>query len=52
MKLKNERKIMDYKGRLRELSDLLKCINSLITGVAEDEGKEKGAEGLPMQIRA
>ena len=37
---------MDYKGRLREISDLLKCNDINITGVPDDEEREKGAERL------
>ena len=52
MKLKKnrERKVMDHKGRLRELSDLLKHSNIHIIGISEDEEREKGAEGLFEQI--
>ena len=46
-----ERKAMDHKGRLRELSNFFKCNNILIIGVPEDEEREKGA-GLFEQITA
>jgi len=36
---------LDYKCRLRELSDSRKCNNIHIIGVPEEE-KEKGTEGL------
>ena len=52
MKLKSERNIMDHKGRLRELSDLLRHDNIHIIGVPEDEETEKGVEGLLKQIIA
>ena len=38
---KRKRKVMDHKGRLRELRDLLKCNNLHIIGVPEDEEREK-----------
>lgn len=40
---KKERKAMDHKGRLRELSDLLKYSTICIIGVPEDE--ERGERG-------
>lgn len=43
---KRERKVVDHKGRLRELSNLLKCNNIPIIGVPEDKEREKEAEGL------
>ena len=49
---KRERKPLDHKGRLRELSDSKKWNNIHIIGVPEDEEQEKGAEGLFEQIIA
>ena len=46
---KRERKVLDHKCRLRELSNSLKCNNSII-GVPDDEDREKGAESLFEQI--
>ena len=43
---------MEWEGRLRELSDLLKCTNSHIIGVPEDEKRERGTEGLLKHIIA
>jgi len=43
---------MDYQGRLRELSNLLKCNNICIIGVPEEEEREKKAESLCEQIIA
>ena len=37
---------MDYEGRLKELSNLLKHNNSLMIGVPVDEKREKEAGGL------
>ena len=49
---KKERKVKDYKGRLRDLSDLLRCNKICIIGIPEDEEREKGAESLLKQITA
>ena len=43
---KRETKGKDHNTRLRELSDLLKKNDIRITGIPEDEEREKGAEGL------
>ena len=45
-------KVMDDKGRHKELSDLLKCNNIHIIDILEDEEREKGAKGLCKQIIA
>ena len=37
-----KRRIVQYKNRLRELSDLIKCNNIYILGVPEEEEREKG----------
>ena len=39
---KRERRVLQHKNRLRELSDLLKRNNICITEVSEDEEGEKG----------
>ena len=52
LKRRGKTKVRDHEGRLRELSNLLKCNNIPITGVPEDEGNEKGTEGLCEQIIA
>ena len=49
---KMERKVIDHKGRLRELCHLLKHNNICIMGVPEDQEREKGADGVFEQIRA
>jgi len=51
-KKKRERKVMDHKDRLRELSNLQKYNNIRIIGVPEDEEREKGADGLFKQMIA
>ena len=43
---------MDHEGRLRELSNLLKHNNICITGIPEDQERDKGSEGLFEQIIA
>ena len=47
-----ERKVIDHKGRFRELRNLLKCNNIWIIGISEGEEREKGTEGLFEQIVA
>ena len=49
-KIKN--KIQEYKGRIRELGDAIKCNNIHIIGIPEEEEREKGAEGVLEQIMA
>lgn len=44
--MEREKKVMNHKGRLRKLNDLLKCSNIHFIGVPEDEQREKWAEGL------
>ena len=41
---KRERRMMEHKSRLRELSDSIKHNNIHIIGVPEELGKEKGRE--------
>ena len=38
---KRERRIMEHKNRLRELSDSIKCNDICIIGVPEEEEREK-----------
>lgn len=49
---KREMKVMDRKGRLRDLSGLFEHNNIPIIRVPEDEEKEKGGEGLFHKIIA
>ena len=49
---KRETKVMDHKGRLRELRNVLKCSNIHIIRVPEDVEREKGEEHLFEQITA
>ena len=49
---KRYKKIQEYEGRIRELSDAIKQNNIRIIGIPEDEEREKGAEGVLEQIRA
>ena len=44
--------MLDHECTLRELSDSIKHNNIHIIGVPEEEGKEKGVEGLFEQIIA
>ena len=48
---KRETKILGHEGRIREISDSMKCNNIHIIGVLEEE-REKGAEGILEQIIA
>ena len=41
------KKIQEYEGKIRELSDALKRNNTRIIGIAEEEERGKGAEGVP-----
>ena len=49
---KGDKKIHEYEGRIRELSDAIKQNNIHIIGIPEEEEKEKGAEGVLEQIIA
>ena len=49
---KMERKLLDHKGRIKDLSDSIKQNNVHIIGVPEEEGQEKRAQGLFEQIIA
>ena len=39
---KREKKIQEYKGRIRELSDAIKWNNIRIIGIPEEEERERG----------
>ena len=45
-------KIQEYEGRIRELSDAIKCNKIHILGIPEEEEREKGAEGVLEEIIA
>ena len=47
---KRERKLLDHKCRLRGLSNFIKCNNISITGIPEEDEREKGAESLFEEI--
>lgn len=49
---KKIKKIQEYEGKIREPSDAMKCNNIHIIGIPEEEGREKGAEGVLEQIIA
>ena len=49
---KEIKKIQEYEGRNRELSDTIKCNNICIIGIPEEEEREKGAEGVLEEIIA
>ena len=49
---KRNKKIQEYEGRIRELSDAIKQNNIHIIGIPEEEESEKGAEGVLEQIIA
>ena len=47
-----KKKIQEHDGRIRELSDAIKWNTIHITGIPEEEEREKGAEGVLEQIIA
>ena len=47
---KRDKKIQEYEGRIRELSDAIKRNNICTIGILEVEEREKGAEGVLEQI--
>ena len=47
---KRDKKIQEYEGRLRELSDIIKRNNVRIVGIPEEEERGKGAEGILEEI--
>ena len=49
---KKDKKIQEYEGRIRELSDTIKRTNIWIIGIPEEEERGKGAEGVLEEIRA
>ena len=49
---KRGKKIKEYEGRIRELSDAITRNNICIIGIPEEEEREKGAEGVLEQIIA
>ena len=48
---KRDKKIQEYEGRIKELSDAMKHNNIHIIGIPEEEEREKGAEGVLEQIK-
>ena len=49
---KRDKKIQEYEGKIRELSDTLKRNNIHIIGIPEEEKRGKGAEGVLEEIIA
>ena len=49
---KRDKKLQEYEGKVRELSDALKRNNLCIIGIPEEEAREKGAEGVLEEIIA
>uniref|UniRef100_A0A8C8XY48 L1 transposable element RRM domain-containing protein n=1 Tax=Panthera leo TaxID=9689 RepID=A0A8C8XY48_PANLE len=49
---KRDKKIQEYEGKIRELSDTLKRNNIRIIGIPEEEERGKGAEGVLEEIIA
>ena len=49
---KRDKKIHEYEGRIRELSDAIKQNNIRIIRIPEEEEREKGAEGVLEHIIA
>ena len=50
--MKQIKKIQEYEGRIRELSNAIKRNNICIIGIPEEEEREKGAEGVLEEIIA
>ena len=46
------KKIQEYEGKIRELSDALKRNNLCVIGILEEEERGKGAEGVLEEIIA
>ena len=49
---KRDKKIQDYEGRIRELSETIKRSNICIIGIPEEEERGKDAEGVLEEIIA
>ena len=49
---KRDKKIQEYEGKVRELSDALKRNNLRVIGIPEEEERGKGAEGVLEEIIA
>ena len=49
---KRDKKIQEYEGKIRELSDALKRNNLRIIGIPEEEERGKGSEGVLEEIIA
>ena len=49
-KKKRDKKIQEYEGRIKELSDIITCNNICIIGIPEEEERGKGAEGVLEEI--
>ena len=49
---KRDKKIQEYEGRLRELSDIIRRNNVCIIGIPEEEERGKGAESVLEEIIA
>ena len=46
MRKRETKKVQEYEGKIRELSDALKRNNLRIIGIPEEEERGKGAEGV------
>ena len=46
------KRIQEYEGKIRELSDAIKWNNIHIIGIPEEQEREKGAEGVLEEIIA
>ena len=46
LRKRETKKIQEYEGRIRELSDVIKRNNIHIIGIPEEEEREKGAEQI------
>ena len=49
---KGDKKIQEYEGKIREISDALKRNNLHIIGIPEEEERRKGAEGILEELIA
>ena len=52
MRKREIKKIQEYEGKIREISDALKRNNIHIIGIPEEEERRKGAEGVLEEIIA